>query len=289
MRNINIDKDFGSIMIIVPHEDDELLMTGGIIKNAIESGVNVKVVMATNGDYDCKDFSVGRARISESIEGLELLGLQSENLIVLGYADTGMPKEESFIWNLYEEKDENKILESSCSKETYSLENHKEYHFKNFNEHSKYTRKNFHDDLLGVIEKYMPKNIFTTSEFDTHGDHSGLYCFVVEILKELREKNNYEPNLYSGIVHSCDGDENWPIITEEVSEFTCPKLLEETSNLKWSEALSFIVPKEMQCNNLKENLKREAISKHRTALKPDAIEFLYSFVKKNEVFWKIKW
>mgnify|MGYP000488431358 FL=1 len=70
--------------------------------------------MATNGDYDCKDFYVGRARISESIEGLELLGLQSENLIVLGYADTGMPKEESFIWNLYEEKDENKILESSC-------------------------------------------------------------------------------------------------------------------------------------------------------------------------------
>ena len=200
-----------------------------------------------------------------------------------------MPKEESFLWNLYEEKDENKILESSCSEETYSLENHKEYHFKNFNEHSKYTRKNFHDDLLGVIEKYMPKNIFTTSEFDTHGDHSGLYYFVVEILKELREKNNYEPNLYSGIVHSCDGDENWPIITEEVSEFTCPKLLEETSNLKWSEALSFIVPKEMQCNNLKENLKREAISKHRTALKPDAIEFLYSFVKKNEVFWKIKW
>ncbi len=68
-----------------------------------------------------------------------------------------MPKEESFLWNLYEEKDENKILESSCSEETYSLENHKEYHFKNFNEHSKYTRKNFHDDLLGVIEKYMPK------------------------------------------------------------------------------------------------------------------------------------
>lgn len=39
MKNINIDKDFGSIMIIVPHEDDELLMTGGIIKNALESGV----------------------------------------------------------------------------------------------------------------------------------------------------------------------------------------------------------------------------------------------------------
>ncbi len=90
----------------------------------------MKVVMATNGDYDCKDFSVGRARISESIEGLELLGLQSENLIVLGYADTGMPKEESFYGIFMKRRDENKILESSCSEETYSLENHKEYHFK---------------------------------------------------------------------------------------------------------------------------------------------------------------
>lgn len=289
MKNVNIDKEFGSIMVIVPHEDDELLMTAGIIRNALENGLDVKVVLATNGDCGCKDYFIGRQRISESIEGLKLLGLQSENLIVLGYADTGMPKEKSFLWNLYEEKGENKILESSCSNETYSLEDHKEYHFKHFNEHGKYTRKNFHDDLKMLIDEYRPKNIFTTSEFDTHGDHSALYYFLIEVLKEIRKKDNYEPNLYSGIVHSCDGDENWPVITEEVSELTCPKLLEKTSNLKWSEALSFIVPKEMQSNYCEENLKWKSISKHKTALKPDAIEFLYSFVKKNEVFWKINW
>lgn len=110
MKNINIDKDFGSIMIIVPHEDDELLMTGGIIKNAIESGVDVNVVMATNGDYDCKDFSIGRARISESIEGLELLGLKSENLIVLGYADTVMMKKRYFHPSLHKDSIKNFLL-----------------------------------------------------------------------------------------------------------------------------------------------------------------------------------
>lgn len=289
MINIDINREFGSIMIVVPHEDDELLMTAGIIKNALENGVDVKVLLATNGDYSCKDYSIGRQRIRESIEGLKLLGLDNENLIILGYADTGMSKDKSFLWNLYKENDKNKILESSCSNETYSLKDHKEYHLKEFDEHSKYTRKNFHDDLKGVIEKYRPRNIFTTSEFDTHGDHSALYYFLVEVLKELRKIDAYEPNLYSGIVHSCDGDENWPIVTDEVSELTCPKLLDKTSTFKWSEALSFNVPENMKSNDYNKNLKWQSISKHKTALKPDAIKFLYSFVKKNEVFWKINW
>ena len=39
-------------------------------------------------------------------------------------------KKKAFYGIFIEEKDENKILESSCSEETYSLENHKNITFK---------------------------------------------------------------------------------------------------------------------------------------------------------------
>ncbi|MGG5461155.1 PIG-L deacetylase family protein [Clostridium sp. B9] len=286
MIDKHIDESFGSIMIIVPHEDDELLMTAGVIKSALNSGLDVKVVLATNGDYGASDFSIGRTRMKESLDGLTLLGLDRENVIFLGYADTGMPKEESFIGRLYEESDINRIIPSGCSEKTYSLEDGNTYHFKNFSEEGSYCRKDFLGDLEGVIKEYKPMNIFTTSQFDNHGDHSYLYLFVVDVLRELKEEG-IKIDLYSGIVHSFDGDENWPIITENIERFTVPKSLEETSNLKREECLSFRVPMEMQSNINHLNLKWNVINQHKTALKPDAIEFLFSFVKMDEVFWKI--
>ena len=46
-----IGEGFGSIMVLVPHEDDEILMCAGIMENAVRYGVKLTVVIATNGDY----------------------------------------------------------------------------------------------------------------------------------------------------------------------------------------------------------------------------------------------
>ena len=48
-----------------------------------------------------------------------------------------------------------------------------------------------------------------------------------------------------------------------------------------------MVPDDMQENDLTKNRKAIALSQHKNALKDDAVEFLYSFVKADEVFWKI--
>ena len=47
--------DFGKIMVIVPHQDDELLLTAGVLYSAANAGLNPHVVMVTNGDYGCHD------------------------------------------------------------------------------------------------------------------------------------------------------------------------------------------------------------------------------------------
>lgn len=38
-----------------------------------------------------------------------------------------------------------------------------------------------------------------------------------------------------------------------------------------------------------DNLKYRALSCHITALKPDAVDFLYAFIKNEELFWEINY
>lgn len=282
-----IGADFGSIMIIVPHQDDEILMAAGIIEQAVSCGLDITVVMVTNGDYDYPHVETGRKRLSESIRALEILGMRRDQFILLGYADTGMPEEDSFLARLYKCEDGDRIFTSRCTDHTYGLEDQAEYHFLKTGEHALYTRNNCKGDIRDVILEYKPDHIFTTSEEDSHGDHSGLFWFVKEILGELKE-TGYAPHLYSGVVHSCAGDDVWPHRTEDITGFGCPDGFENSGCLKWDERIIFEVPDSMRTADLKENRKAAALAEHVTALKPDAVDFLYSFIKSEELFWEIK-
>lgn len=275
-----------NIMIIVPHEDDEILMAGGIIDQAVREKKRVSVVMATNGDYEGTDTITGCVRLPETIAGLGVLGLSQEHIIFMGYADTGMENEASFLYNLFYEKDENKIHEGHCSKETYALEDKKDFHTEFYGMPCSYTRKNFKEDLRKILSLHRPEIIFTTSEEDMHGDHSGLYLFVKEILEEEKE-NGYQPVLYSGVAHSKAGDDIWPERSEQIIPFSCPGHFDQGS-LRWNERVSFSVPESMRHSDLSRNKKAVALAKHKNALKDDAVEFLYSFIKSEELFWEIK-
>jgi LmbE family N-acetylglucosaminyl deacetylase len=296
-----IGEGFGSIMVLVPHEDDEILMCAGIMENAVRYGVKLTVVIATNGDYGSKDGAEGRVRLRESLEGLKFLGVPEDQVVFLGYADTGMPEEESFLFGLYHEEDGEKIHPSHCGISTYGLPEKEEFHKENYGEHGLYTRNGFRGDLKALLMEYRPAHIFTTAAEDTHGDHSGLFFFVREVLGECKEEG-YEPKLYSGIVHSRAGDENWPRRGEGIIAFDSPELYaegetlkngtEEEDNrilgdLKWEDRIVFLVPDSMRGKCLEENRKARALAKHVTALKPDAVDFLYAFVKEEEIFWEI--
>lgn len=275
------------IMVIVPHQDDEVLMTGGVIRSAVLAGVGVEVVMATNGDCGCGDFSVGRARLRESLEGLRVLGLGEEKLHILGYADTGMPASDSFLTHLYEEKDGKRCFPSLCSGCTYGLAEKPEYHMQKYGVHADYCRDSFRSDLKEIILEKRPECIFTTSEYDMHGDHSALYRFVCEVLDEIDgELGGYSPELYTGIVHSNAGDDNWP--KQDTARFDCPQGFDEETGLVFEERICIPVPEEMRLCHGEENLKYRALLQYETALEPGAYAFLMSFVKEEEIFWKVR-
>lgn len=278
--------EFGKILVLVPHQDDELLLTAGLLHRAAMDGMRPMVAMVTNGDYGSHDHSVGYARLRETIEGLSLIGVPATDLVLLGYADTGMPREDSFIAGLYEETEGDRVHPSHCGTATYGLPEMAELHVLQTGDHATYTRNAFAEDLRILLDTVQPDSIITMALCDTHGDHSGLFEFTRDELQRRAAAGEQIPALYVGVVHSPAGDENWPL-RDGVQLLTCPETLEEVSDLRWEERISIPVPEDMLDPDLERNLKHRAISCHRTALKPDAVDFLYSFVKADEVFWKV--
>lgn len=273
-------------MIIVPHQDDEILMTAGVIREAVTAGIPVEIVMATNGDYGCEDHSVGEARLRESLAGLALLGVGPEQFHIMGYADTGMPEKDSFLTHLYYETDADRVRTSSCSSVTYGLPEKPEYHMQQYGEHAPYCRTAFKGDLKELVRRMHPARIYTTAKYDQHGDHSALYRFVCEVLDELEAEEAYAPELLIGVIHSNAGDENWP--ARNTAVYDCPRDFERVTGLKWEDRIRVKLPGEMRRSMGKENLKERALCLYETALEPNAVEFLMAFIKDEEIFWRVR-
>ena len=86
-------------VIFAPHPDDEILGCYQIIKDHPEAAY---IVYLTNGDYEGRDMA--RTRWAESRAALAHLGVPEDHMIALGYADTGMAPEISFLWRLWHDE-----------------------------------------------------------------------------------------------------------------------------------------------------------------------------------------
>lgn len=95
-----------------------------------------------------------------------------------------------------------------------------------------------------LLEEKKPDVIFTTSEYDMHGDHSGLYYFVCEVLDILNKKERIRTEGILWIDSFLCGDDNWP--ERDTAVFSCPQGLEENSNYKWEERMILELPEEMK-------------------------------------------
>lgn len=252
------------MLVIVPHSDDEIILFGGLIRRAIEEKKTVYVALVTNGDYEATTEEEGVTRPLETIRGLKMLGLPEEQIIIMGYADTGMPKQESFLWSLWEAEDEDRVYPSHVGIRTYGPNHHPDFHTAIHGEPVGYSKASFRGDLTELIHELNPDAVFTTHPDDAHGDHAGLYHFV-------REQTGARP-LYTAFCHSELGDSAWP---EKGEHFTCPPGLESL----WKSAV---------CLNLTRDEiehKKNALEEHRAALKPDAVDYLRSFIKQDEIYF----
>lgn len=264
MKELSIS---GTALIIVPHSDDEVLLFGGLIQRRLAEGGLVFVALVTNGDYEAHSEQEGQTRPAETLAALRLLGVPEQNVFLMGYADTGMPRNESFLAGLYDEKDGGNVHPSRVGACTYGLPSHPDYHTGRYGAPAPYTRDALVQDLSDVIQEVNPQAIFTTHPLDAHGDHEALFYFV-------RETAGRRP-IYTAFAHSRKGDIPLPGNTEEIP---CPDDLLDS----WHTAVGLtLTPSELE-------QKRQALELHVSALKPDASDFLRSFVKRNEFYFPME-
>lgn len=168
------------VMVIVPHEDDDLLISGQVLPSMYKNGADVRVVFATNGDKRVSAYT----RQSEACNALEKLGIPREKVIFLGYPDGTQ---------LYVGK--KAFSFSSGWDHTYAGKGFKDYHFDRFGTHAKYTAENMVDDIESVVLEYRPDYILAI-DFDTHTDHRGVsISFEKAMERILKKESRYTPKV----------------------------------------------------------------------------------------------
>lgn len=168
------------VMVIVPHEDDDLLISGQVLPPMYKNGADVRVVFATNGDKRVSAYT----RQSEACNALEKLGIPREKVIFLGSPDGTQ---------LYVGK--KAFSFSSGWDHTYAGKGFKDYHFDRFGTHAKYTAENMVDDIESVVLEYRPDYILAI-DFDTHTDHRGVsISFEKAMERILKKESGYTPKV----------------------------------------------------------------------------------------------
>lgn len=175
------------VMVIVPHEDDDLLISGQVLPSMYKNGADVRVVFATNGDKRVSAYT----RQSEACNALEKLGIPREKVIFLGYPDGTQ---------LYVGKKAYSF--SSGRDHTYAGKGFKDYHFDRFGTHAKYTAENMVDDIESVVLEYRPDYILAI-DFDTHTDHRGVsISFEKAMERILKKESGYTPKVLKSFGYS---------------------------------------------------------------------------------------
>ena len=174
------------ILVIVPHQDDELNLIGPIIPNLRQIGFEVDVVFTTNGDWQSNSLK----RFNESQKVKKLLGINKT--IYLGYPDTGSDLDQYDIYsNSKSTYTESRIVY------TKGPSNVQEYCYIKHNKHNLVTRENILSDLYEIIMDTKPFAVFCV-DYDSHPDHKLTSLLVDQAMVKIKDKINPLPLYLKG-------------------------------------------------------------------------------------------
>ncbi len=196
------------LLVLAPHCDDETLSSAGLILAAQRAGIQVRVVIATNGDgflfATMRDFRkiypshtdfirFGELRQQESLAALAALGVKSEQVTFLSYPDRGTPS----LWNDH-------WAAANPWRSPYSGDTQSPYAI-TYNPRSVYAGADYLADLTSILESYRPDLVVYPNSQDVHPDHWGLNVFTRLALTLIRRNDpSYQPAELTYLVHRPD-------------------------------------------------------------------------------------
>ena len=151
-----------NVLVLVPHEDDEINTCGAFLKVLTDSGAAVKLVYTTNGDWKYP----ASLRMNEAKESAAFFGVKEDSVIFLGYGDSINNDERNHIFYTSDKP----VKSTAGHTETYGTKEYPDYSYLIRGKHQAYTRSNCLEDIISVLENEKADLIICT-DFDEHPDH----------------------------------------------------------------------------------------------------------------------
>jgi LmbE family N-acetylglucosaminyl deacetylase len=273
------------LLVFAPHPDDEVLGCAGILRQSLAAGGRVKIVLFTSGDgfpgfasllarkpaeqLGPEDFQeLARYRQNQSLEALRVLGGRPEDLVFLGYPDSGL---EQVVLARGPTPVQQKFTRRS---ETYGVAGRRP---------APYTYAAALADVVDLIRASSPARICVTSSADRHPDHRAAFRLV----SDGADAAGFAGPIDTYLIHG--GPEwPWPLGITPESRFDAHSVKGEQIPL----GVPWPPPRRIALSAEESRVKLAAIRAHATHLAtategPLAHEraYLESFVKSEEVFW----
>jgi len=272
MPDIEVPGKDQTVVIFSPHNDDETIGAGGFIDRSIKNGAKVIVVFITNGDghvfSTMEDFrkvypsaqnyiDSGYQRQGESEAALSILGVDSKDIIFLGYPDHGIKQLYDKNWKV--------AYESPYTKKSASP------YPNSYTKNVSYTGENLESDILKILEKHKPSVVVSSYQFDQHTDHVATYNFVKKTIHDWPDST--VKNKYYYLVHY----RQFPYPSGlRKDRFIAPPAKLVNIDVEW-EKLSLTI-EELQ-------LKEQALLQYKSQLDvPTLKKLVDSFIRQNELF-----
>ena len=261
------------ILILAPHPDDEAIGTGGIIQNALKAGAKVKVVCFTNGDHNELAFIVyekrltfrsgefvhmGEVRMKETAKAMKILGLQKDDIVLLGYPDFGTMEILLKYWG-----------KTRSFKDIMTRISHVPYP-ECLSPNAPYVGESILSDLKKVLLDFKPTKIFVSHPVDVNRDHRSLYLFLRVALWDIK-KAIKAPEIFPYLIHVF----YWPTPRgyHPNLRLNPPEVL-KNSEIRWHE---------LNLTDDEIKAKYEAISCYKSEIEYSPT-YLFTFDRKNELF-----
>lgn len=267
-----------TLMVVVPHEDDEINVAGSVIFGARREGMHVICVFLTNGDYEY----IPDVRMKEAVRALGVLGVEKQDILFLGYPDGGAHGECS-VFNDRRNTEEGEP-------QTRGSEMIPEFYMRKTGHHHAASWWNLLSDMERVISEYRPSGIISV-DLDSHPDHR--MCSVVcdhalgHVLRHT--KGSYKPVVLKTFAYNLafEGVKDFYQKNLLSTEINQDKLLHpglmDNPQLEWSHRIRLPVPEECRTQDLSQNVLFKALTCH---MSQKAMRRAEQLINGDQVFWK---
>jgi LmbE family N-acetylglucosaminyl deacetylase len=257
------------VLVVAPHEDDETIACAGVIRNAVENGDDVRILLVTTGGVG----DAPRKRLTQTIAAMDLLGVSKDKIIYLGY-------EELFVLMCAYHASPDELCPGTQEEQTFApMDLITDYHTIKYGQPADFSRRSILGDIEEILDGLRPDDIYMPAHMERHNDHAATALFVTEAIIHIKQRTRYSPDVHEYMMYRSGLPQATLNALESVSNQSADM---DATPYAWNEREVVPVPRSMVASlDSGANLKHAAFWRYR-----DDAESYSRFIKSDEIFWR---